>query len=329
MDKDQLRQLAQKIINKEKWWDILSRFIDVLRINIFIVDSQGVIILPPEEGKYGGKLLSDLSLKKILIADPSNLISQFHPQGHFLESSNPFKLRLFAIPVKIGENQTVAYVIVGPVILNKRLETAEYEALAGKFGINAHALLDEINGIRIVTNLMMNSILDLLAEIIKNNVDREAVPPMTSKEAQEIYSAVRLDELLATLLDVALKMTDTESGSIMVADEDQGGDLVIKVSRGLDPAWIPRARVKVGEGISGLAVQENVPFVISQQRSDYRIRHLLKRPEIKHSLIMPLAARDRVFGVLNLHTKKSRSNIQKNLDNLRYLSQLLSSVFFS
>ena len=45
LNEDASRQLALKIINKEKWWDILSRFIDVLHINIFIVDRKDFI--PP------------------------------------------------------------------------------------------------------------------------------------------------------------------------------------------------------------------------------------------------------------------------------------------
>ena len=53
MEQKELKQLALKILNKEKWWDILSRFIEVLRINIFIVDCKGLTLLPPEEGKYG------------------------------------------------------------------------------------------------------------------------------------------------------------------------------------------------------------------------------------------------------------------------------------
>ena len=58
LTEEELNRLRE-VIDKEKWWDMLSHFIDVLRINIFVVDGQGQIILPPEKGRYGGRLLTD------------------------------------------------------------------------------------------------------------------------------------------------------------------------------------------------------------------------------------------------------------------------------
>ena len=112
----------------------------------------------------------------------------------------------------------------------------------------------------------------------------------------------------------------------MIADKEKGGDLVIKVSRGLNPQRIQDTRVKLGQGIAGLAAQEKIPYVIHGQEGDDRIKGLLKRPEIRHSLIMPLITKNRVFGVLNVHTREERQNIENNLGNLQYLSELLSSV---
>ena len=69
-----------------------------------------------------------------------------------------------------------------------------------------------------------------------------------------------------TLLDVALKMTNTECGSIMVVDQEKQGDLTIKVSRGLNEERVKNTRVRIGEGIAGLAAKENKPFVIHGQQ---------------------------------------------------------------
>ena len=81
---DASRQLALKIINKEKWWDILSRFIDVLHINIFIVDRKGLAILPPEEGKYGGRLLMERSLGFHPAQEPAEFLKKFEQYGSYL-----------------------------------------------------------------------------------------------------------------------------------------------------------------------------------------------------------------------------------------------------
>jgi hypothetical protein len=344
MGQEDLRQLAIRIINKEKWWDILSRFIEVLRMNIFVVDSEGGTLLPPEEGKYGGRLLTQCPLGFIAPSPGiSEFLKRFKPHGPYWEYSNPLQLYQFAIPININGNgggSTIAYMIVGPVILNKRLENAEYVAIAKNLNINFDDLINEINGLRIVSNVMMSSILDLLHEIVKNNIElsgikrsiyakeaeREGLPREIKEAAKELYSTVCLDELLVTLLDIALKMTHTQYGSIMIADEEKGGDLVVKVSRGLSTDRIQNARLKIGEGIAGWAAREKSPLILHGQEGTERIKPLLKRPEVKHALVMPLLARNRVFGVLNLHTQEEQCNIENNLENLQYLSRLLSSV---
>ena len=333
------KQLAQKIINKDKWWDILSRLIDVLRINIFIVDANGSIILPPEEGRCGGKLLTDPSMGFDLLHHSNDIIKKFEPQGKFLESINRFDLHSYAIPVTI-KNQTIAYVIVGPVILNKRLENEEYIQFGKRYGVSESDLVNEINEIRVVSNLMAGSILDLLSEIVKDNIElslketeisqmkstQENLSTGVQQTAKEIYSTVCLDELLVAFLDLALKMTNTECGSIMVMDDEQG-DLIIKVSRGLDNDRVQNTRVRLGEGISGSAAKKNASYVIDGQKGDQDIKLFLKRSDIQQSLVMPLSSKNRVFGVLNLHTKKADSKIQDNVDNLQYLSKLISAAF--
>lgn len=342
MNEDASRQLAIKIINKEKWWDILSRFIDVLHINIFIVDRKGLTILPPEEGKYGGRLLTDRSMRFHPAKEPDDFLKKFEQYGHYLEYTSHLNLHQFAIPIDInGEGGPLGYMIAGPVILNKRLENSEYEALTRGLDIPSRDLINEINGLRVVSNVMMNSILDLLYEIVKNNIElscvkseiykkeggKEGFPEKIREAANDLYSTVCLDELLVTLLDLALKMTNTEYGSIMIVDQEKQGDLTIKVSRGLKEEWVKNTRVRIGQGIAGLAAKEHKPFVIhGQQGGDNRIKPFLQRPEIQHSLVMPLMVKRRIFGVLNLHTREPHCNIENNIENLQYLSNLLSSV---
>ncbi len=345
MPQDHLKQLTQKIINREKWWDILSRFIDVLRINLFIIDTEGNIFLPPEEGRCGGKLLTDPSLGFDFTHQPSIPIIKHFSQGsgNFLEAKNRFELHTFAIPISTAPNTTIAYMVVGPVILNKRLSDTSYESLAKEYNVSSKDLLNELNEIRVVSHIMMGSILNLLSEIIRDNIELSLRSQSQEKEqtedfntannvqirkmAQEIYSTVLLDELLMTFLDIALKMTNTECGSIMIID-DQNKDLTIKVSRGIQEERINNTKLKVGEGIAGAAVLENkMYFLKGQTTHNNRIHNLLRRPEIKQSLIMPLSNKQRVIGVLNLHTKTQESKLEDNVDNLKYLSQLLSTAF--
>ena len=339
MSSEEAKKIILDLINEEKWTEIISRFVDVLRINIFTADALGHIILPPQKDKYGGVFLTDPSLGLKLNFDGQTFAQQFHSQGLYGEAVANYDLRCFAVPIYLEKDQTVGYVVVGPVILNKKLEEDEYKKLAQKQGAESQRVLNELHEIRVVSYVVLDSILDLLAAIVRDTVElrlekkkieqirlkKDQLPKEFSQVAEEIYSTVRLDELLVTLLDVALKITNTECGSIMVLD-DHKKELVLKVSRGLDEDKAKNAKVKIGEGIAGLAAKENSSFFISGDKTDSRIKHLLRRPEIKESLIMPLVAKSRVFGVLNLATKTGQARIGEHLESLQYISKIVSAA---
>ncbi len=338
--------LISDLIDKEKWRYILQRFIDVLQINIFIVDAEGRAYLTPSMGRYGWKLLSHSTIGVDMFGEHSNsLLDKFKKQGFYLEYHYPFMLHSFAVPMDLEEGKPVGYMVIGPVILNKKLDNSEYEEIARKHNLNFRDFLDAINEVKVVSFINIKSILDLLCEVskyviqlnlqkqklhkIKFNKETSPLPKEIIQVAQDIYSSVYLDELLTTLLDVALSMTKAECGSIMIVD-NEAGDLTIKISRGIDKKIAQNTRVKIGEGIAGLAAQENSSFVIHGTDCDNRIKGFLRRPDIRHALVMPLVAQNRVFGVMNLHTKKDETPIiDQSLNIVQQLSKLTSVVISS
>ncbi len=343
MNPDELKKLVHELINRQKWTDLLQHFVDVLKVNIFIVDFSGKIVLPPVKGRYGSDLLSRLiSLENP--DDPAQFIKNFQKQDTYLECTLPCELKCFGIPISGKEETLIAYLIVGPVILNKRLEKEEYGEYAKRLNLNLNDLFDALNEIKIVSHAMIKSILDLLTEVLKYGIqlnlqrqelekmriDKDVMTAEISEAAQDIYSSIYFDELLVTLLDVALSMTRAECGSIMIIDNEKG-DLTIKVSRGIDKNQAQNARLQIGEGLAGLAVKEKQPLIISSQKDNNRIKHLLKRPEIKYALIMPLMAQNNVFGVLNLHTKKDDNIISdaESLDIVSHLSRLTATALLN
>ncbi len=335
----ELKQLVNELIIKEKWAEFLKRFIDVLRINIFLIDFQGKLLLPPlregENERYGGKFLS-ISFGFDFTSQESNLLEAFESHGPYLEAKDPFDFHAFAIPVRV-DKKIIAFMIVGPVILNKGWQNDDYINLASRLNINVNALIDAIHEVRVVSFVTMKAILDLLSEVVKNIVElsfeqkklhqvrfnKDILPKGITETANNLYKSIVLDELLVTILDVALNLTQAECGSIMILD-DKKGDLAIKVSRGLDQDKIKSTSLKIGEGIAGVAAKENTSFFISGLEGDNRIRHLLKRVDIKQSLVLPLSYQNRVLGVLNLHTKKEENKIYENVNNLKNFSKLIS-----
>ncbi|HOY10072.1 MAG TPA: GAF domain-containing protein [Candidatus Omnitrophota bacterium] len=344
-NQEYLQQFLDQLVNKDKWTDFLRRFIDVLRINIFVVDYNGKLLIPPYRDSldrgYGVEFLT-ASFSFDFSGQEYNMLEEFIQHGQYLEAKDSFDFHMFAIPVKADVEKTVAYLIVGPVILNKRWDNEDYMNMANRLHIEFDDLIDRILEIKVVSFVSMKAILDLLAKVVKDIVDlnvemkrlhrknynKEVLSKEIAETAKDLYATIHLDELLITILDVALNLTQAESGSIMLLDE-RAGELVVKVSRGMPEEVSQGARNKIGEGISGIAARDNTSFVISGREGDPRIKYLLKRPSIKQSMVVPLSAQNRVFGVLNLHTEKAGGQISANVGNLEHLSKLISTAIHS
>src|SRR3989338_7673735 len=103
-------ELKDELIDKDKWFDFLRRFVDVLRINIFMVDQEGRMLIPPHrngERNYGGDFLPssfgfDFSGK---------IETKTEKTGPYLEARDAFDFRVFAIPILMDKNNPLAHVI--------------------------------------------------------------------------------------------------------------------------------------------------------------------------------------------------------------------------
>lgn len=343
---DPEKQLIKDVFSKERWVSSLERFIQVLRINIFVSDGSGLPIIHPcgtswgEE--YGCRILTRL-LGIDGIDRGKDFLKQFLLYGEYLEYRSRLGLHVFAVPLKIYD-RAAAYMIVGPVIMNKRLPDQDYLTMAKKENVEAGGLLDELRGIRAVSYVAMGAILDLLSAISRDFIEiglenrrlrklrfqKEILPEAITETAENLYKEIHVDELLISVLDVALRLTGAEGGSVMVLDKD-AQEMMIRVSRGLSDEYVKMARVRLGEGVSGIAAEENQCFFIRGEGTDgmNRLKPFLKRPDIKESMVVPISHHNRVFGVLNLHSKNDESHIEANAGDLIRLSKLLSAAVFS
>lgn len=342
MKAEELKQLSNELIDRYKWTDSLGRFVEVLRINIFVVDCTGQVIIPPvhdrdNRGIYGACLLNP-AFNFDLTSPAPDILKKFKQHGPYLEARGLFDLCAFAIPIKIEGENIIAYMVVGPVILNRRWDNDVYVQAASGMNFEMDNFTDIIHEIRVVSFITIRAVLDLLAQIARDIIDlslenkklyqkrfnKEILPENLRAAVQDMYANIHMDELLVTVLDVALNFTGAECGSIMLRDKDKE-ELTIRVARGIDKEKMS-AKLKFGEGIAGIAAQENRSFVISGARGEGRIKHLLKRPEIKQSAVIPLSIQNRVFGVLNLHTEKEDGRIEIDENNLQHLSRLVSTA---
>jgi len=330
MNKDSSPPIIIGNVDKEKWSAIIKRFIDVLKINIFLVSPDGQALIMPYADRYGWKLLANSPIGNQLFQYHLIQMDHFKEQGQYREFQSQLDFHNFALPIIAPGNQTLGYLIIGPILLNKRRSSTEYETIAKNLNINPKELMDSMNEVRVVSHVDMKSIIDLLDEVVRYSIQMhlersKPAPAVPSEKA----TASNLTELLETLLEVALTITKAECGSIMLINSQQG-DLSIRVSRGMK-ADAKQSRIKIGEGIAGLAAQGNEAFLIhGTETANNRIKPFLKRPEIKHALVSPITVQNRVFGILNLHTKSDKASLtDENLNTIQMLSKLTSAAISS
>jgi len=312
--------ILEKIKDSRRLEQILLNFIEVLRINMLVVDAKGTPVLVPKTSGYGFHGSSQWGILQYL--GRPEFLSKFEAEGPYLKAIDMFGFQCFAIPIAIQSFAPIGYLIVGPVILNKALDQEAYRrhAMDPDLNMNFADLLEYLNEIRVLSFNSLKSTLDLLFDLSKYALKMNA----TQKPKP-------MDLIFINLLDLSMALTQAEYGSVMLLNQTSS-ELKMLVFRGIDIEKIKNISVKIGDGIAGLAAQEKKPFVINDGDLNNRIRHLLKKPELKSSLVVPILNDNKdVMGVLNISTRResSRLNTQapEMLESLERIITALSGSF--
>jgi putative methionine-R-sulfoxide reductase with GAF domain/PAS domain-containing protein len=110
-----------------------------------------------------------------------------------------------------------------------------------------------------------------------------------------------LDAVLRTALDDILELISGTVGGILLLDE-KTKTLYYRVQRGLSPKYAEDMRIALGDGIAGRVAQSGEPMLIEDISRDPRTARLdlVSAEGVRGCVSIPLKARDRVVGVLNI-----------------------------
>lgn len=123
--------------------------------------------------------------------------------------------------------------------------------------------------------------------------------------SRALNSALEVQEVLQTMLGMALDIFQADAGSVMLVKE---GFLTIHVSRGLDPDIVSTTRQEVGVGIAGWVAQTGEPLHLDGKVEDPRFRQLVERGDsIASSLSVPIPIEGEVAGVLMIRRAGDRT----------------------
>ncbi|MDR1195214.1 MAG: GAF domain-containing protein [Endomicrobium sp.] len=113
------------------------------------------------------------------------------------------------------------------------------------------------------------------------------------------------EELTQSVMDVACRLIHSEAGSLMLIDKDDN-ELYIAASRGIPADIAASTRIRIGEDIAGKVAQTCKPIFVEDIESDVRFKrsNSAERYKSKSFISVPLRAKSRVVGVLNINAPR-------------------------
>lgn len=233
----------------------------------------------------------------------------------------------FVAPLRLSETRTLAYVILGPVILVMRKEKEEYRNTAEKLGIDPDAFWDRILEIKVISYQYMQAV----SELVKDTglfMLRLAYQAFEKRLILAERNASRPQKFFDDLLSVARGMSQADSGSIMLFDAAKQ-KMTIKSSYGIPQEIVQSAETPAGTGIAGMVADEGRARLITDKEADRKLRMEMKRPYLGEAMVLPLHAHDTVVGVMNLSLLKTSTGSFNPalLDQLTQLLNITSEQF--
>jgi two-component system, sensor histidine kinase PdtaS len=134
-----------------------------------------------------------------------------------------------------------------------------------------------------------------------------------------VNSTLDLEEVLALVARKVAEALTTEACFVYLYDE-RTGELILRATYGTSVEEMTRRpRMRPGEGITGTAAAERAPVMIpSQAHLDPRFKLFSNLPEEDYESILavPILARERLAGALNVRTLQPREFTQDEIELL-------------
>jgi phosphoserine phosphatase RsbU/P len=115
--------------------------------------------------------------------------------------------------------------------------------------------------------------------------------------SEQLSSTLDLDELMGRMASIVKRAIDYEVFAILLLN-DKTQDLYIRFSSGHPEEVVRNLRVKVGEGIVGRAAATRKSVLVNDVQKDPS--YIQSLPAVRSELAVPLVAKNRVVGVIDL-----------------------------
>ncbi|MEW6542030.1 MAG: GAF and ANTAR domain-containing protein [Nitrospirota bacterium] len=133
---------------------------------------------------------------------------------------------------------------------------------------------------------------------------RKAVQVDTLSQVSETVASNRLlQDILQLIVTVTAQMLNSKICSIMLLDPESD-ELRIMATQSLSEQYRRKPNLKVGQSISGRAVQERRPIIVPDvtKERDYMYPEIARKEGLCSLVSVPMLIRDRAVGVINSYT---------------------------
>ena len=121
-----------------------------------------------------------------------------------------------------------------------------------------------------------------------------------AKASRAVTAKLDLDAVLKTVVDAAVELTEADTGSILLLDEDSG-ELFMRASKNFQEEYVQTFRLPVEDSVAGEVLRSGEPIFIQNQDPQK-----IKTSYLVSSLIyVPLKLEDKVIGVLGVDNRES------------------------
>ena len=128
--------------------------------------------------------------------------------------------------------------------------------------------------------------------------------------ADVLATSLDLDTTLRRVAEVVRKVIDYEIFAILLLNE-KTQELRFRFQVGYPAEFAERTRVKVGEGVTGLAAQSRQAVLIDDVREDSRYIEAI--PHVCSELAIPLMTKNRVIGVIDIEAREPRAFTEEHV----------------
>src|SRR4051812_24400900 len=128
------------------------------------------------------------------------------------------------------------------------------------------------------------------------------VEPLLLEVADVVNTTLDLDTTLSRVAELVRKVIEYEIFAILLVNE-KAQDLRIRFQVGYAREVAERIKIKIGEGVTGMAAQRREAILIDDVSK--HPEYIPGAPNVRSELAIPLIVKNRVIGVLNLETREA------------------------